>query len=195
MGRRSAFYCWRPPSTVPQPPPHPARLSWESLESQIRFEAIRSAGPGGQHRNKVSTGVRLTHLPTGMQGMATERRSQKENKFEALFRLRLRLALDYRNVPRDEDLGPPENYEPSAEWCTRLFAGRIRVNPSHADFPSLLAEVLDRLAADRDDVERTAAALRVTKSQIVKFLALQPAALHALNERRGARGLRPFHAD
>lgn len=167
----------------------------EQLEEQCRFEAIRSAGPGGQHRNKVSTGVRWTHLHTGLQGMATERRSQLENKLEALFRLRLRLALDHRNLPRDADLGPPEEFEPSLAWKQRLRDGRVRVNPDHADFPALLAEVLDRLAADHDEVERTAAAFRVTKSQLVKFLALAPPALAALNERRRAAGLRPFLAN
>jgi hypothetical protein len=174
------------------PPAHPARLPQEQLETQCRFEAVRSAGPGGQHRNKVSTGVRWTHRPTGLQGMATERRSQLENKLEALSRLRLRLALDYRNLPRDADLGPPERYEPSPEWSLRLHDGRVRVNPDHGDFPGLLAEVLDRLAADSDDLERTAAAFRISKSQLVKFLALAPPALAALNERRRARGLRPF---
>ncbi len=174
------------------PPPHPARLPQEQLEAQCRFEAVRSAGPGGQHRNKVSTGVRWTHLPTGLQGMATERRSQLENKIMALFRLRLRLALDYRNLPRDADLGLPEEYEPSPSWQLRQHDGRIRVRADHRDFPALLAEVLDRLAADRDDLDRTAAALRISKSQLVKFLALAPAALAALNARRRAAGLRPL---
>lgn len=180
------------PARVVQPPPHPARLPVEQLEAQCRFEAIRSAGPGGQHRNKVSTGVRWTHEPTGLQGMATERRSQLENKLEALFRLRLRLALDYRCLPRDADLGPPGSYEPSPAWRMRLHDGRVRVNPEHADFPALLAEVLDRLAADRDELERTAAAFQVSKSQLVKFLALAPAALASLNDRRRAAGLRPL---
>lgn len=173
---------------MPGPPPHPARLPIETLLEQSRFEAIRSAGPGGQHRNKVSTGVRLTHLPTGIQGMATERRSQLENKTQALSRLRLRLALDYRSLPRDEDLRPGAVYQPSAEWSSRLRRDQVRVNPGHLDFPALLAEVLDRLEARADDLERTAADFGVSKSQLVKFLALEKAALARLNERRRARG-------
>ncbi len=158
------------------------------------MEAIRSAGPGGQHRNKVHTGVRMAHLPTGSQGMATERRSQLENKHMALFRLRLRLALDLRNPPRDEDLGPPGLYEPSPEWLRRLHGTRIRVNAERDDFPALLAEVLDRLHADADDIERTAAAFRISRSQLVKFLALETAALGGLNDRRRARGEHPLRA-
>jgi hypothetical protein len=158
------------------------------------LEAIRSAGPGGQHRNKVHTGVRLTHLPTGAQGMATERRSQLENKHMALFRLRLRLALDHRSPLKDADLEPPGVFEPSPLWLGRLHDGRIRVNPEHEDFPALLAEVLDRLSADADDLARTAAAFRVSRSQLLKFLADEPAALGALNERRRARGEHPLRA-
>ncbi len=158
------------------------------------MEAIRSAGPGGQHRNKVHTGVRMSHLSTGFQGMATERRSQLENKLMALFRLRLRLALDLRNPPRDEDFGNPEDYQPSPLWLSRARGGRIRVNPDHNDFPALLAEVLDRLAADADDLQRTALAFRVTKSQMLKFLASETSALAALNERRRTRGEHPLRA-
>lgn len=173
---------------MPGPPLHPARLPIEALEEQSRFEAIRSAGPGGQHRNKVSTGVRLTHLPTGIQGMATERRSQLENKVMALSRLRLRLALDYRCLPRDEDLRPGAVYQPSTAWTMRVRNSQIRVNEGHLDFPALLAEVLDRLEVHRDDLERTAADFGVSKSQLVKFLALEKAALARLNERRRERG-------
>lgn len=180
---------------APESPVHPARLPREALESQCRMEAIRSAGPGGQHRNKVHTGVRMTHLPTGTQGMATERRSQLENKHLALYRLRLRLALDHRSPLQDSDLGPPAAFEPSPAWRVRLHDGRIRVNPDHEDFPALLAEVLDRLAADADDLARTAAAFRVSRSQLLKFLAREPAALGALNERRRARGEHPLRVE
>lgn len=179
---------------MPEPPNHPARLPREALEALCRMEAIRSAGPGGQHRNKVHTGVRLTHLPTGEQGMATERRSQLENKHMALFRLRLRLALHHRSAPRDEDFGPPSAYQPSEAWCRRVYDGRLKVNPEHEDFPALLAEVLDRLLADADDLGRTAEALRISRSQLIKFLALEPAALAALNGRRQERGEHPLRS-
>ena len=177
---------------MPEAPPHPARLPREALEAQTRFEAIKSAGPGGQHRNKVATGVRLTHLPTGIQGMATERRSQLENRLTALARLRLRLALDHRTLPRDADLRAGAHYIPSGEWRARVREERIRVNPSHEEFPALLAEALDRLHARQDDLEATARDFGVTRTQFVRFLALEPAALGMLNERRRARGERPL---
>jgi ribosome-associated protein len=50
------------------------------------------SGPGGQHRNKTESAVRLRHLPTGLEVTATERRSQARNRGAALARLREALA-------------------------------------------------------------------------------------------------------
>jgi ribosome-associated protein len=51
-----------------------------------------ASGPGGQHRNKTESGVRLVHRPTAVVVTATERRSQLQNRGAALERLRARLA-------------------------------------------------------------------------------------------------------
>lgn len=169
---------------------HPSKKSAEEFDKEVTIQATRSRGPGGQHRNRVATAIRITHEPTAIQAMATERRSQLENKIEALFRLRVKLALLYRLPLGDEDFIPPGAYEPSPEWLQRLRGGRIKVNPTHDDFPGLLAEVLDRLHLEKDDLGRTATAFRISNSQLIKFLATEPAALHALNERRKLRGQR-----
>lgn len=57
------------------------------VEMQIRFETFRSGGKGGQHVNKVETGVRVIHIPTGIAVVSTEARSQHMNKKIALNRL------------------------------------------------------------------------------------------------------------
>ena len=54
----------------------------------IKFEAFQSSGPGGQNVNKVSSAVRLTHMPSGLIVTARESRSQLENKKLALKRLK-----------------------------------------------------------------------------------------------------------
>lgn len=55
--------------------------------SELEFQTFRASGPGGQHRNKVETAVRVTHKPTGLTVTATESRSQHQNKQMAIKKL------------------------------------------------------------------------------------------------------------
>ena len=66
-------------------------LGDEALAAECLFDFFIASGPGGQHRNKTETGVRLTHTPTGVVVTATERRSQGQNRGAALDRLREKL--------------------------------------------------------------------------------------------------------
>lgn len=72
-----------------------------SLERDCAVEPLRASGPGGQHRNKRETGIRLTHLPSGTVVMATERRSRAANLDAAFARMAARLtAAAYVPEPR-----------------------------------------------------------------------------------------------
>ena len=62
-----------------------------ALERDTDVTFFVAGGPGGQHRNKVETGVRLLHRPTGIVVAATERRSQAANRDAAFERLAERL--------------------------------------------------------------------------------------------------------
>lgn len=75
------------------------RLSDAALLSECREDFFVGGGPGGQHRNKTASAVRLVHGPTGLAVTATERRSQARNRSEALSRLRERLRA-LAAVPR-----------------------------------------------------------------------------------------------
>ena len=69
----------------------------DTLLAECRVETFRSGGPGGQHQNKTESGVRLTHLPTGITVTARDSRSQHRNRQIAL--ARLRAALEERARP------------------------------------------------------------------------------------------------
>lgn len=76
-------------------------LSDPALLADCEETFFTAGGPGGQHRNKTESAVRLFHPPTGITVTATERRSQARNRAAALGRLRLRLeTLARRPKPR-----------------------------------------------------------------------------------------------
>ncbi|BDD07183.1 peptide chain release factor H [Aureibacter tunicatorum] len=66
-------------------------------DSDLHFQAIRSGGPGGQHANKVSSAVRITHKPTSIQVVASDQRSQHMNKKIAKERLQKLLEQQNKN--------------------------------------------------------------------------------------------------
>lgn len=172
---------------------HPARLPIETFAAQVRMEYSKGSGPGGQHRNRTKTGVRATHLPTGVQARAGERRSLDQNKQRALSRLRMQVAIEVRSP---SPVRPDEAwvFEPSETWRSRVKAQRITVSPRHPDLPALLAEALDLIDWVDLDVPRAARLLDVTTAQLVRFLAVEPAALSFLNERRRKLGLPTYRS-
>jgi len=123
-------------------------------------------------------------LPTGVRAEASERRSQAQNRSQALFRLRVNLALEVRRL-----CGP--DYVPSSLWQSRCGGGVLKLSAAHDDFPSLLAEALDVLAALDADPKRAAAVLDCNPSQLVRLLKLDPRALALVN---GWRRDRQLHA-
>lgn len=161
---------------------HPAALKTEILLRECSERRLRRSGPGGQNRNKVETAVVLRHEPTGIEAEANERRSQAENRQVAVFRLRIRLAVEFRTVRPAESL-------PSDLWRSRCREGRISVNPSHPDFPAMLAEALDVLAMCEFDHAAAASRLSCTGSQLVKLLKDERSAFERLNHERVARGM------
>lgn len=61
-------------------------------ENEIKFQAIRSSGAGGQHVNKVSSAIRAKHTKTGIQVLVMDSRSQHQNKKIAIKRLQEKVA-------------------------------------------------------------------------------------------------------
>ena len=78
-----------PRRTPESDPPYPTDRARLEREAEISF--IKASGPGGQHRNKRETGVRLVHPPSGVEITATERRERERNRELAFERLIERL--------------------------------------------------------------------------------------------------------
>ncbi|HZR09772.1 MAG TPA: peptide chain release factor-like protein [Myxococcales bacterium] len=73
----------------------------DALLAQCDVQAHRASGPGGQHRNKAETAVRLVHLPSGVSVEGKDERSRTQNLRIALGRLREKLERRaYRPPPR-----------------------------------------------------------------------------------------------
>ena len=67
--------------------PEPEEISEKLTPDTVRIEKFHSGGPGGQNVNKVETGVRVIHIPTGITVSSTRERSQFANKQDALKKL------------------------------------------------------------------------------------------------------------
>ncbi len=89
------------------------------LEKEVLVEPYRAPGPGGQRKNRKETAVRLTHPPSGITVVASERRSQAQNREIAFERLIKKLAQ--LNRPRKRRIP------------TKPSAGAIRRQQEHKE--------------------------------------------------------------
>jgi peptide chain release factor 2 len=85
----------------------------------LRVDVFRSSGPGGQHMQKTSSAVRLTHLPSGLTVSCQSERSQHQNKEIALKILRSRL-LDLELARRAEERAKLKGKRIAAGWGNQI---------------------------------------------------------------------------
>ena len=77
----------------------------EINDDDIRIDTYRSSGAGGQHINKTSSAIRITHLPTGIVVQCQNERSQHQNKHKAMQMLKAKLLMLQMEADRQKQEG------------------------------------------------------------------------------------------
>ncbi|WVZ67887.1 hypothetical protein U9M48_016904 [Paspalum notatum var. saurae] len=169
-------------------------MSDEELMEQCEMGTFKASGPGGQHRNKRESAVRLKHLPTGIIAQAVEDRSQHKNRASALSRLRTLIALKVR---RPINL---ENYTPPVELLQILpLKSTVRgkdvgpqIGPNNSKFSPGMQALLDLLFAVEGSVSDAAKILGLSTGALSRLILSDDSLRAAANELRASKGLKPL---
>ncbi|MFA6135042.1 MAG: peptide chain release factor-like protein [Phycisphaerae bacterium] len=170
-------------------------LEDKALLAQCDLHVYKSSGPGGQHRNKVSSAVRLRHIPTQITAHGDDSRSQSENKQMALRRLRMNIACTLRRPidPGASDL-PPVVAE-----CTFVARGgdskgkrRLEVGRKDHRFWVVAAFLLDVLDHFAGQLSAAAAHLGISTGNFVGILQDNRHLLAAAQQIRKQHGQKPI---
>jgi peptide chain release factor 1 len=138
--------------------PEPTEVQVEIRSEDLQIDTMRSGGPGGQHQNKTESGVRITHLPTGIVVNCRDEKSQHKNKAKAMRVLRSRMYEMMREKEHAQRADQRRNQIGSGDRSdrirtynfpqNRLTDHRIGLNLYHLDtiIVGNLDEVVDALA-------------------------------------------------
>jgi protein subunit release factor B len=149
----------------------------EALLAACEITSSSSHGPGGQHRNKTESAVRLRHRPSGEVAQCEAHRERGRNRDDALRRLRIRLAIAERG-------------QSDPAWLEPYRRGRqLAAGANAREFPLIAACCLDALAAAEGRLSEAAAALALSSTQLAKLLVADKEVHQAANRLREERGL------
>ncbi|KAG0627076.1 hypothetical protein M758_2G171900 [Ceratodon purpureus] len=174
------------------------KLTDLELQRQCRVETLRSSGPGGQHRNKTESAVRLLHLPTGLVAFAAEDRSQHKNRSKAFKRLREVIAIEVRRpVELEGYRAPPElkRILPSGPKASRKREGGQKIGPNHDDFVQGVQPLLDLLGATKGSISECAAILGLSTGALSRLVVSDRVLWKGVNNLRAAYNLKSLRGD
>jgi len=161
----------------------------DALIAQCEVDRYRASGPGGQHRNKTESAVRLRHRLTGVTAIGEDSRSQAENKIHAVRRLRAAIALTVREPVVLDGHAPSPRLAALVAGGTAPLGARTRLT---GDYWAAIAELLDLLVAGDLEIAATAQRLGITTGALSKLVLHDEQVARAVNDLRRARGMRPL---
>ncbi|KAI4321219.1 hypothetical protein MLD38_034626 [Melastoma candidum] len=164
------------------------------LMRQCEMDTFKASGPGGQHRNKRESAVRIKHVPTGIVAQAVEDRSQHKNRAAALLRLRALLALKVRNPVDLEAYTPPRELLQilPPKSTTRGPDCGPQIGPNNPKFVLGMQALLDLLFALDGSVSEAAKYLGLSTGALSRLILSDDSLRTAVNELRSTKGMKPL---
>ncbi|XP_021300040.1 uncharacterized protein LOC110428523 [Herrania umbratica] len=170
------------------------KLRDEELMKQCEMNTFKASGPGGQHRNKRESAVRLKHLPTGIVAQAMEDRSQHMNRASALARLRTLIALKVRNPVHLHTYSPPPELLqilPPKSTIRGSDSGP-QIGPKNPKFVLGMQALLDLIFAVEGSVSDAAKFLGMSTGALSRLILSDDSLRMAVNELRTSKGMKPL---
>jgi hypothetical protein len=164
-------------------------VSDDALIAQSEVDRYRASGPGGQHRNKTESAVRLRHKLTGVSAIGEDSRSQAENKVHAVRRLRSAIALGVREPVQLDGFTPSRRLAAFVAAGTAPLGAKTRQT---GEYWTAIAELLDLLVAGNLEIGTTAQRLGISTGALSKLLLHDDLVGRAVNDLRRAKGMRPL---
>ena len=161
----------------------------DALIAQCEVDRYRASGPGGQHRNKTESAVRLRHKSSGVSAIGEDSRSQSENKLHAVRRLRSAIALAVREPVQLDGYAPSRRLAALLAGGTAPLGAKTRLT---GEYWAAIAELLDLLVAGELEIGATAHRLGITTGALSKMLLHDDQVGRAVNDLRRGRNLRPL---
>ncbi len=161
----------------------------DALIAQCEVDRYRASGPGGQHRNKTESAIRLRHRLTGVSAISEDSRSQLDNKVHAVRRLRAAIALEVREPVGLEPFTPSPRLAKLVAGGTSPLGAKTRLT---GEYWAAIGELLDLLVAGDLEIGTTARRLGISTGALSKLLLHDDKVARAVNDLRRARGMRPL---